>query len=473
VTVNPVPTITLTRNPVDGPTLNFTPANAHPESNLYGLDDFSVVWGRRHFTEHADAATAKFRLHITNTFGPTMIGQPVTMSWTEPVSGTTRTFFRGRVATQDVTARPRDRHGATRGVFIDLTATGQLAELGNRLTATETWPEESWTARMNRIIAVAGSAVAGVDWRSYFAGATTSAKSVDGTDALTLLQAMYDSMGGDRMVYDPHTNRVGFVRRRAVPAPAAGTDAAFARLRNDPAQYSGGVHVSANSFTNAATRWPMIDAKWVEGGDKVSRALGSRVTRVVKHWTETGGVAKSSVILDPGQEADRGVVAADIQTEFSTSSFADQCGSDWWEILNQEGATFTPEPMTYRADKAGGFDTLALALVLLSGTELTDKTGGSGTEPSQGGANMMWFAGSPWSALGILPCFGVIGGTIRYRQDRGWAVGMNTTRNYWQGNWGPSLAIKDLRANPARDSFLLKDLAHTVTWADLRNVQSW
>jgi hypothetical protein len=129
--------------------------------------------------------------------------------------------------------------------------------------------------------------------------------------------------------------------------------------------------------------------------------------------------------------------------------------------------------MTYRADKAGGFDTLALALVLLSGTELTDKTGGSGTEPSQGGANMMWFAGSPWSALGILPCFGVIGGTIRFRQDRGWTVGMNTTRNYWQGTWGPSLAIKDLRANPARDAFLLKDLAHTVTWADLRNVQSW
>jgi hypothetical protein len=460
--VNPLPSVTLTRP--DGVPMTFTTTAAQPVAGIYGLDDISVTWGRQHTVEHQDAQTAKFRLFYADAFPGFLVGQPVTMSWTDPVSATTRTFFRGRVTDQVVTARPRAASGAVRGAWVDLTATGQLAELGNRLTGTETWPDESVDARINRLRTIAGTSVAGIDYRAFFATAPVAGRTVDGLDCLSLLQSLYDSLGGDRLVYDPHTNRVGYVRRRAIPAPAGGAFQALNRLRLDPALYTGGVHISAN--TAGATRWPMIDARWIEGGDKLSKSLGSAVTRVVKHWTEAG-VAKSSVIIDFTTEAARGVVAADLQTEYRQSDWADGNGSDWWEILTQEGQTFTPNLMTYRADKAGGFDTLALAQLLIGGAESADPSG------TQGGTNMFFLAGSPWSSLGINPAFGVMGGVIRFRHDVGWTAGLYTGRGFWQGTTAPAITCQDLRANSTRDAFALQDLAHSVSWSDFRNVQSW
>lgn len=486
MTVNPTPTVTITQS--DGTTLAFTVAAASRAVQglpVLLLDDLTASWGRAGYTEHHDAQTAKFSVLWPSGFGRTAaaaarvnwddwMGQPVVMSWSVTVAGvtTTRTFFRGRIS--DVTLRPRDpdrdvptgRAPRPRGAYVDVVAMGVLADLANRLTGTEAWPDETGDARMNRLRALAGTLVAGISYRTFWAGAPMAARNVDGVGCLDLLRAMYDTAGGDRLGYDPHTNVVAFIRRRSIQSPITASPPGSnwrARLRNDPTLYSGGVHISAHSVNP----YPMLDARWIEGGRQLVRSATSRITRVVTHWTEAG-VAKSSTLVATGSEDVGGVRALDLQTELRDAGWAGTCQSDWFGMVVNEGRNPVPDPMTYRADLAGGFDTVAAAQLLIGGAELTD-----GTE-FQGNSSLVFIAGDLHQALNLHSIYGVIGGEIRYK-DGGWRATINTMRGWWEETGGMHLRIRhsDMYANPTRDRFLIKDLANSITWNDLRTVSTW
>lgn len=486
--INPVPTVSITQ--ADGSTLALSPAT--PSAIVGGLqvlavDDLTASWGRSSYTEHHQSQTAKFTVLWPAGFGVSFgtntgmnwdswMGQPVTMSWRDPASGTVRGFFRGKVSAAKL--RPRDpdrsvpegRAPRPRGAFVDVVAMGTLTDVANQLTATEAWPEETGTARLARLSALVGSRVAGIDYRSFWAGAPMAARKVDATSCLDLLQAMYDTAGGDRMAYDPHTNRIHFVRRRSVQSPSAVIPTGSnwrARLRNDPALYAGGVHISAH----AVNPWPMLDAKWIEEGRNYQRSDDSRITRAVYHWSETNGtVAKSNYIYDPGAEAAGGIRVADIQTELRDGGWAQTCGSDWFAIFTGEGRNPQPDPMIYRADLAGGFDTLAAAQLMIGGAETTD-----GTE-FQGNSSLVFVAGSVHQALRLDAVYGVIGGSIRY-VDGGWRATLNTMRAFWETTGGAGMhypvKLRELKANSTLDTFRQSAMARSITWNDLRSVSSW
>lgn len=489
MTVNPVPSVAITQ--LDGTALTFTPAT--PALTVNGLpvlllDDLTATWGRVGYLDHHDPQTAKFTVLWPQGFGSNSttgrvnwddwMGQPVVMSWTDPVSHTTRTFFRGHVS--DVVLRPRDpdaevpagRAPRPRGAFVDVVAMGTLADVANRTTATESWPEESGDARMNRLRALTSGVVAGIDYRPYWGGATMAARSVNGASVLDLLRSMYDTAGGDRLGYDPQTNRINYRRRRSIQSPSAAVPAGSnwrARLRNDPALYPGGVHISAHS--GGSLPWPMLDARWIEGGRNYARSVTSKVTRIVTHWSESNGtVAASSLLVDLVTEATAGVRAMDLQTELRDSGWAAVCQSDWWGILQGEGRNPAPDPMVYRADLAGGFDTLAAAQLLIGGVEMADET----NPDFQGNGNLVFIAGDIHQAMWLSSIYSIIGGEIRYLKG-GWRATINTVRAAWESTTGinPRVRVSELRANATKDRFLLKDLAKTITWNDLRSVSSW
>jgi hypothetical protein len=481
VTVNPVPTITVSLT--GQPDVVLSPAQPSAvmgSGQVWSVDEFTVPWGRRKFSDHQDPATAQFTVLQTANHDATgsMLpvsggwqGARVTMAWSVTVAGvtTTRTFFRGRVTDLDV--RPRRTKP---GAYIDVAASSKVATLGNVLTPTESWPDESGDARMNRLRALVAPYVGGgAAYRTVWAGAPMAARNVDATSVLDLLRSMYDTAGGDRMVYDPHTDAIGYVRRRSVQADAAGANYT-SRLRTSTAAWSDGLvfispHVGGSGGPGGGqVLWPMLDSAYIEAGGDGTLSRQQPPTRVTYRWTEAGA-AKSNYIYEPVGEAVRGVVNVDLSTELRDGAWAATAGSDWFGILNSEGSTFyADDPATYRADRAGGFDTLAAAQLLLSGTELDDGSG------AQGSANMVFLAGSLWQRLGMFAGFGVIGGEIHYSaRNGGWRPKFHIARGNWEGAVAPNIKLRELLTDATKTPFTVRQFARPITWNDLRTVQSW
>lgn len=461
--VNPVPQVVFIYT--DGTEQVYA---ADLSASVATLDDLAVTWGRTSYTAHHDAQTARFSIVLHDptyttfsTFDWRGYRVQLRWSWTDPTTGpTTRTFFRGRVA--EVAMRPRAPHpatGASRGAVFEFSCTGQLTQLGNRKTGTEQWPDESGQARLDRIVALAGTAVAGISMRSYWAGAPFAARRVDKTDALSLLHAQYDTSGGDRMTYDPHTNLVSWVARRAVAQMVAGARKRVALYAD--LEHGQGI---APRVVQPGVKYPMLDSREIESEGELSNSIESRITRVDYSWQEAGATATGTT-YDPAAEADRGVTALSLSTELRQQNFAKQAGGDWLDSLWREGSKYRPPPMTYRADRFGGFPSLAHALLLIGATEQV----GDG---NQGSASMCYVAGTRWAPLGHAPTFGVIGGTIRYRRG-GWLPTF-----YLQPTWHDDLTEQ----RPVRCSelttldgstpyrFTWAELSPAVTWADLRHI---
>lgn len=451
------------------------------------LDDLTAPWGRSHLTDHHAPGTAKFSLW-TDGAGPgpiiwtskNRLGNPVTLSWsvTDPVAGpVTRIFFRGRVSGMEVTPDTRRIDGRTvHGARVDFEAASTLAELGNRLTDTAAWPDETGTARMDRIRAlVVPSVVASVAYRDFWAGAPMAARNVSSTDALTLLKGMYDTAGGDRMAYDPHANTIFYVRRRKLESTA--TDR-YATLRKAAAVDPSGVYVHALNVGTTTPSWPMLNARLLEAtaDGKLSGDVGTRVTRITYSWTEPVGVRKTRVLTDTsptGAETTLGVSTATLDTELRNSGYADTAGSDWLDILWWEGAQLTFPPMVYRADRAGGFPSLLLAQLLIGGTELI-----GGPADISGTASLCYLVGTPYpgQALRVVPIGGVMGGTVRYVAG-GWRPTIHLARHsmaIWQTSTPmvTRLQAKDLYANATRDRFRASEWGDGVTIQDLYFVGS-
>lgn len=436
------------------------------------LDELSATWGRTSMLEHHDAQTAKFRVIVDAAGGPYWtntywIGRPVLMRYRFP-TGTgeiVRVFFRGRIS--ELLVEPRDRHPGTRrhrGMVVSFTATGQLTDLGNRVTATEEWPDESGGARLDRLRALASPTVAGIDYREYWSGAPVAARRVDRTSVLALLQSMFDTAGADRMGYDPDTNTVQIVRRRAIGPGPVGRRARAMLYDEEPGFRSG---VAPRVIGTPSYVHPPLDGRWIESDGHLSAAIEGRVTRIAFSY-QSGGQAASGVIYDPNAEADRGMVAASVSTELRNYDWSLQCARDWLDMLWREGAKLQPPPLTYRADLAGGFPSTAHVRLLIGGAEV-------GSD-SQGSGSASFLMGSPWSRLGVAPIVGVIGGTIRY-SSAGWRPMVYTQAIYHDDltddaeRVGP-LRCRDLLAGPARAPFTVSQLARGLTFSDLRHVTS-
>lgn len=455
--VNPLPAVTLAGVVVR------QDAAAVAANAAVVLDAIDVTWGRRKLTDHHEPQAATFSLlDDQGTWaGVDLIGKPVELSWTDPASGYSRRFFRGRVS--DVAMTPRTPHtsgprkGWWRGARLDITAAGTLAELGNVFTGTEAWPDESMATRWGRLRAlVAPGIVADIVTRSGWANGPVAARNVNGTDVLSLARALCDSQAADRLAYDPETNRVTYVGRPSFITTRR------AYLSRNLAQNPSGVRIACPSNTPAG---PMIDGGELSSSDgKLTKTVENRVTRLTYTYF-VGGVQQSFTILLPDLEASNGRREATFTSEYRQQDWADQTAHLWFDSLIFESNAYAPPPVTYEAGRFGGFPSLSIAQLMVGGYEASDSDPALVNYLGQ----VLYFAGTPWPRLKVPPNLHVMGGTIRYQAAR--------------GGWFPDLYLQPVDAKLSSavggaptelgaDELVLTD-GTEFTWDELDGAITW
>lgn len=367
--------------------------------SLMALSGASVKWGRDKTLTQPSPATAQLSL-----FDPTgvwaatadLVGRAVTLRWTW--TSTTRTYFRGRITSVDLQRQRITRPDGTvvHGTLVQLTASGVLTDLGNRRPPVEAWPAETMAARRTRVAALTAGPVSSIATRPAFDAAPVAAvPDASKVTALDLLRDLFDSTGADRMTVDPDTQAVGYVPRRAY----TGTDLAGRLVRDSAARLGAFV-----ALTAAGGRY--VDARAVLYKGGVSRDMSSRLTRATVTWSNAGQAATITRAIPGADEAVVGVREVTLSTILADATAAGTAADELAAFAAGEASGWTLDPMTWETARTGGFETVAQALVLLGGAELT---------------GVYWLQGSFLPQLGIRPVFGIMGGTITYR-DAGWVV---------------------------------------------------
>lgn len=415
-TVRPVPVLALS-----GADLAAGPAADGSWPTLMALDGASVKWGRQKVLEQPKPATATVRI-----FDPSgvwaadreLVGQPVELRWTW--GATARVCFTGRVAAVELErARVRAPDGNTvRGTLVTFSCTSLLTDLGNRKIA-EQWPTETLSARRAHVAAAAAGPVSAVVTPAGWADAEVFASPPGKDTALAVLGRLFDTCGGARFAYDPHTRAVATVARRIFTDPAG-----LAGLTRDDSR--------VGVFIAAPGGW--IDAAAVTGKDTASKDMDSRLTRAQVTWSNAGTAETVTRTIPGADETVIGERAVSVDTGLTSPVWAGTAADNLADLAAGEASGWTLEPMRWdTARTGGGFETLEQALALLSGTELP---------------GVHFLARTALPDLGIRPVFGVMGGTITYR-ERAWSV-----------EWQPA----PIKAAP---------LAHAVEWDDLDPALVW
>lgn len=407
------------------------PAGDGTLPGLMVIDGAAVKWGRAEVLGPPTPATATVSL-----FDPSgewaaatdPIGRTVTLRWTHGAES--HVYFRGRIAAVTVTPRTARAPGGgtVRGATVALTCTSLLTDLGNRRPPSGAWPAETLAARRSRVAGHATGPVASIGTRAAWDTAPLAA--VDTPDAASVLDALRDLLanpGADRWTWDPDTRAIDWIGRRAF---APDQVAHLARDSSRPGVYVTGPAVQrtvADPVTPAVT----IPAGVVDSRGTVSRSLESRLTRTVLTWSDplNGGAATETVVTTPGvDEAAVGVRAADVKTQLAGSSPALTAAQDVAAVVAGELSGWRLEPLRWDTTRTDGFGTLEQVRLLLAGTERT---------------GVFWLAGSPLPTLGVLPLFGVLGGTITYKGG-GWVVEWTTAPTAATGPYLPGVSWEDL-----------------------------
>lgn len=400
-TIQPVPTVQLAGQPVaSGPSAD----GSWP--TLMVVDGVSVTWGRDNVLNHPSSPTARVTIFDpTSTWAAAvqLVGLEVTVTWT--VGTESRVCFRGRVSVVALTrktVRGPDGQPVT-GALVTLSCASLLTDLGNRKQGI-VWPPETAAARRDRTAALLAGPVSSVTIRPGWEAAPLAVSGQGGRTGLDVLDALYDSTGGDRWSWDPHTRAVDYIARRQFPAGAAG-------LYRDPAVRSGVYVASLPSQRDAASpvRPPLfIDAAAVEYSGSVTRDLASQLTRVELSWQDPGtGSAATIYRVFPGVvESQVGYRAATLTTDLTAASWAELAADGVVSVATGEATGWQLGRLTWDTGRTGGFQTMDQVRLLLSGCELDG----------------VYFLGGSWlPQLGVRPVFGVMGGTLTYRNSA-WSV---------------------------------------------------
>ena len=425
---------------------------------LMALDGVTVKWGRGAPLEQPKPATANVAVLDPSgewAAGADLIGQPVAVQWT--AAGETHTYFTGRVASVTVTpTKVRNPDGNTvHGARVALSCTSLLTDLGNVRPASGAWPAETLAARRARVAALAAPAVSGIGTRATWDLAPLAA--VAKTDGATVLQAVTELLanaGADRWTYDPDTRRIEWLGRRTFdPADAA-------HLARDSARP--GVYVAGPSVQRSASD-PVqpavgIPASVIAGDGTVTKDQAARLTRATVTYPDPANPTGSLTVtaLTGADEALLGSRSADSKVQIADTTRALSVAQDIAALVAGEASGWVLPGMRWDTSLTNGFDTLEQARLLLAGTERT---------------GVFWLAGSLLPALGVLPLFGVLGGTILYRHGA-WTVDFTPAPTSLTGPPAPGVTWEDLDPSLTWDDPGPHSLDDSVTYEDMRWVPS-
>lgn len=419
---------------------------------LLGIGTMTCDWGTTSHLEQAPPSTAAFSLlDFTGTWatGQDVIGLSVLMGYTATVDGNSyaRSFFRGRITSVDLTRTAvTDPAGQRRSaVRIDAVCSSIETDLANRFSTDPSWPAETFSARAARIKALCNGVANAVTIRADWA--TAQAAKVDNPRATSLrdhLIALYNSCGGDRMIFSPQTQEYTYLSRRNTDARSA--IRVFTSATPSEPRYGQGAYVGA-AFTEAAnggsevasTFGLFLPADQLEYDEGLSRAASTRITRaqVTSKDSTAADATVTTTLITPGVVEDIiGQRAVTLDSLHNVTSWAQLNASDLLAMATQEGGTWTPPPVRWRPARFGGFSQLGQFRILLRGFA----------------SNTLWaLGGSRLPSMGVRPLVAVIGGRITFT---GGALELGLT-------------LAGVSANGGGNSTPAKRLQHAVTWEEL------
>jgi hypothetical protein len=430
------------------------------------VDTARVTWGTDDPLAQPDPATAAMTLldtTLTWAANAGLMGMPVLMEWTPDAAliaaGTTagRVFFRGRVTgisidppTSFTTATGREFRAAP----VKLTMTSVELDLASRfVTDGISWPQDTVATRAVRIGSLAGIPVT---IRPYWGTPLAVAvpwPELAKTSARDLLLQLYNSTGGDRMVYSPHTQSYEWMGRRRMDTRTLGV----MRIDANRGRAGQGAYARARyNFTatgpSTETRNGMwLDGAFLESDDPLEKTFGQRITRSEVTWHDAAAADADRVAINVDPAADESAIGSRsiaLDSLHNNGSFAALNGQDLLAMATQEGAAWRPPPVTWDTGKTGGFEHP-------DQVELSLRGHATGWEVF---VNRSYFA-----VLGVRPAFSLNGGTITYSAGRwiidyqlaGWATSGG-------GNASPTLTKQHMVTWEELDS----DATTTLVWTD-------
>jgi hypothetical protein len=436
---------------------------------LVGIEEMTIGWGRSSVLSAPTPATATLVVLDTSADASfarrtDLLGQPVLLSWATPADATAGGYnFRGRITDVDVSWLP----GV--GMRVALACSSKLADCGNyTVPKGTTFPVESLSARGARILSYlpAGFFAGGLTLptlaAAHYAGQYTdvtdlparqaNAQDVSGADVLSLLRQLFASAYPAPMVYDPKVDALSWAPERNVPYQQYSGTSPSVRLMADPAA-GGKFSPVPESIGNAAQGGVGVPATALAYDGEASQPIDSRITRVEVTYrasaTTTGTVAAATVNEGP-LEASIGRRTLTVDAILSASGIATDLAAAYASWCQNEGRFPRIGPLVYRTS-GGAFDSVALASLLLAGTE----------KPAQ-----LFVRGSWLTRLQIRPLFGVIGGSISYA-DGEWSIGVTPAPVTVET---PTDPLKIVYSAKASLGVKLADLDPALTFGDLRFV---
>jgi hypothetical protein len=397
----------------------------------------SVTWGRAGILEHAEPSTAEVAIFDrTGGWAVTqdVIGAALRLGWTTTgVDGAD--YFRGRVTNaslQPITL------GGVDGTLVRLSGISTQVDLGN-ITPTGAWPAETINTRVGRIVAASGGVLTGVDLPGATGADLITPVAADQQTTLAAhLQAVFDSIGANRMAWTP-AGRASFV-----PRYSGWSSRTLGELHKVAAgsttQGRGGAGVFARSAARTDTVYGgthtgglYLDAAHLDRDPGVMfRDLASRISVLnfgyyqlvagaYVEQTDTTGIGG----VDPAVTGHR---EARVDSALAGGSGVFDAFQSWALTLRDEAQSWRPEPVGYSPGRFGGFEDPAVRDVLLCGYEQPRPIFVQRSMVSR--------------RVGLRPVYGLHGGVITYAG----------------GDWTLELNLSPL-FTPERQ--------HALTWAEI------
>lgn len=393
---------------LDGQTIATADDPAAPPA-LLAVGSLSATWGRSRVWEHQSPGPARFSL-IDRAFtygphnGPTLMEKAVTFSYDIPGVLAERTFFRGVVSDVKATVLP-PRNGENQGIRLDLAADSVVTNLASVTTGEVAYASETFIFRYSRLRnliwpSIVSSAPYDTNAADVFGNVLNwsnrnlAARTYSNQSVLAALQELLDHTG-DRQTYDPHTNALGYARRKVID-DAAGYAVLAA---GDPGQ----LVLKAPGHLSV----PMLDGGEFSGG-QLARSTETGITALhASRWTDATGATEAdggTVYVDQAQDT-LAPNRMNVRTDWYSGTDSAQTISIWNGMIGNEGRRWIPDPITHQTKSMGGLTLDQVPLLL------------GGAEP----AGYLYLSRTDWTRAQLAPVWSIIGGTIAYEGgDPGW-----------------------------------------------------
>ncbi|WP_218711556.1 hypothetical protein [Arthrobacter sp. BF1] len=437
--INPIPYIKI-----NGTTI---PAGLNADGDFTSVvaSGFTLQWGRSDYLDQPQAGSLSVTLYDKSGTWATsqdLIGLSVEAGMT--YSGKTRIIFRGRIMDAELSYVQTNEQP----IFaLALNCSDKIGELGQTYIADTPFGRESYSDRRDRLMSLgANKIIAGIG-----GGLNPWLSEMDSGDSsiLSHIERLFESVG-DRMSYDPTTNRLEAMGRLEMSGKVL-------RLAlNDTGMY--GVELNLDEGSSPRSNLPAYGLT-AQGG--LRRSISSGITEVrigyKTHGNDYIGEAEAVYVKSTGlNETTLGRRVLKVDSGIGVSRFANgnminfgdvtYLADQYVEMAQSEARQWIHPPVTWDSRLNGGFRTEAELFALLRCFEVRAP---------------VYFQNSIYNSINTqTPVYRIIGGTVEF-------VGGP------EGGWISTVNLGPIKVNttdaPVTWATINTSTTETVTWELLDN----